>query len=222
MSTPGRTEATAAGATSSLTMSGSSCRRDREERLAGLDRLALGERCERDPAVLRRADDLLGVHLALHAQPVQLAARRAAGSRSRRPGAHRQTALGLAGLDVALDPRRRAAGARQPALLRADLVALLRRLLARQIAFGRGRGDVVALRRSGWRAAARPSACRRAASRVPRAGRAGGLLEHQPVDRRLLARGVDLALDRSPSRRRAAGAPRCARRRLPRAAARCR
>src|SRR6185295_11416749 len=81
-----------------------------------------------------------------HAQPVQFAARALPVLDDAGQARVDEAALGLARLDVALDPCRRAARGRQPALLRAHLVALLRRLLAGQVALGRHRGDVLALR----------------------------------------------------------------------------
>ena len=70
-------------------------------------------------AVLRRAHDLLGVHLALHAQAVQLAARALPVLDHAGEAGVDEPALGFGRLDVALEARRRAARAREPALLRA-------------------------------------------------------------------------------------------------------
>ena len=176
-------------------MSGSSCGAIVKSGWPASTDWPCGQRGERDPAVLRRADDLLGVHLALHAQAVQLAARALPVLDHAGEAGVDEAALGLARLDVALDARRRAARAGEPALLRAHLVALLRRLLARQVALGRRRGDVVALRdQAGEQPLARADVGAQGLALLAQAVQAA--LEHEAVDRGLLARRIDLALDR--------------------------
>ena len=170
-------------------------RRNREERLAGLDRLTLRQRRERHLAVLRRAQHLLGVHFALHAQPGELAAGALPVLDHAGQPCVDEPAFGLGRLDLALDARRRAARAREPALLRRDLVALLRRLLARQVALGRDRGDVIALRReTGEQPLARADLGAQGFALLAQPLEAP--FEHEPVDGSLLARGFDLAPER--------------------------